>query len=159
MPFSISLISAVVVQLLCQIFKVAYYSARGRRLRIGYLFAAGGMPSGHAAFVTALTVSVGLSSGFRSEAFALAFVFSMIIVYDILRIRSVVQRHSEMLDRIVAAGPAADREGAPGAGLEATRLSSLFALPRRIGHTPAEVAVGVVVGAAFAAAAWRLFAR
>ncbi len=149
MPFSISLISAVVVQLLCQIFKAAYYSIRGRKLLLGYLFAAGGMPSGHAAFVTALTVSLGLSSGLRSDVFAVAFVFSMIIVYDILRIRSVVQRHSEILERLA--------DGRITAGTQAQRRP-LFAMPREIGHTPAEVAVGVGVGAAFAFAARGLLA-
>jgi acid phosphatase family membrane protein YuiD len=139
MPFSTSLISAVVVQLLCQVFKAVYYSVREKRLRLGYLFAAGGMPSGHAAFVTALTVSIGLSAGLRSDAFTIAFVFSVIIIYDILRIRSVVQRHSETLDALGAPAAPAPRR-------------SLFAVPPAIGHTPAEVAVGIAAGAAFSAA-------
>ncbi len=146
MPFSTSLISAVVVQLMCQIFKAAYYSIRQGKLRLGYLFAAGGMPSGHAAFVTALTVSVGLSSGFRSDAFTVAFVFSVIIIYDILRVRSVVQRHSEILEELARQGVAAGRHAA-------TLRPSLFAIPRDIGHTPAEVAVGVAVGGAFSVVA------
>jgi hypothetical protein len=145
MLFSASLISAVVVQLLCQIFKAAYYSVRERKLRLGYLFAAGGMPSGHAAFVTALTVSIGLASGLRSDAFTVAFVFSVIIIYDILRVRSVVQRHSEVLDELVGERAAAGRDAA-------RPQRPLFAIPRHIGHTPAEVAIGVAVGAAFSVA-------
>jgi hypothetical protein len=145
MPFSTSLVSAVVAQLLCQVFKAAYYSIKEGKLRLGYLFAAGGMPSGHAAFVTALTVSVALSNGLRSDAFTVAFVFSVIIIYDILRVRSVVQRHSEILDELARKGAAAWRDAA-------TPRRSLFAIPRDIGHTPAEVAVGVAVGAAFGVA-------
>jgi acid phosphatase family membrane protein YuiD len=63
-PFSVSLAGALAVQVACQLFKVVLYSIREKRLAISYFISAGGMPSAHSAFVTALTVSVGMGSGF-----------------------------------------------------------------------------------------------
>ena len=47
-----SLIVAVSVQLLCQLYKVAYYSIKNSRWEGFRFFSAGGMPSAHSAFVT-----------------------------------------------------------------------------------------------------------
>ena len=79
LPLSVSLVSAVVVQVACQAFKVVFYSIRERRLAFSRFISAGGMPSAHAAFVTSLSVSVGLWNGVRSDVFAVACVFSLII--------------------------------------------------------------------------------
>lgn len=135
LPVSVSLATAVVIQLLCQLFKVVYHSISDRRLEVRWFFSAGGMPSAHTAFVIALSTSIGLNSGFDSEVFAVALVFGAIVVYDILRLRAVVQRHSDILRTL-----AADHG-------ETVRM------PPDVGHTPAEVAAGAVVGAVFALAA------
>ena len=143
MPVSFALMSAVLIQLLCQLFKVVYYSLKNGRLQIRHFFSAGGMPSAHTAFVASLTVSIGLNAGLDSEVFAVAFVFSVIIVYDILRVRATVQRHSEILSALM---------GERGVGRDALRLKGTgFRLQPAIGHTPAEVLVGAVVGASAAA--------
>ncbi len=147
MRVSFSLMSAVLIQLLCQLFKVVYYSIKNGRLQIRHFFSAGGMPSAHTAFVASLTVSIGLNTSLDSEVFTVAFVFSVIIVYDILRVRATVQRHSEILRALI---------GERGAGRDTLRLEgSGLRLEPAIGHTPAEVLVGAVVGAS-AAAAMRL---
>jgi acid phosphatase family membrane protein YuiD len=146
MPLSLSLIAAVAMQLGCQLFKVVFYSLREGRFSFRWFFSAGGMPSAHTAFVTALAVSVGLYRGFSSETFAVAFVFATIVVYDILRVRAAVQAHSEILKTLLAerasgraSGPAPDR--APdGAG-------QVPPLPAPVGHTRAEVLIGFAVGA------------
>jgi acid phosphatase family membrane protein YuiD len=150
MRVSFSLVSAVLIQLLCQLFKVVYYSFKERRLQIHRFFSAGGMPSAHTAFVASLTVSIGLNSGLGSEVFAVAFVFSVITVYDILRVRAAVQRHSEILAVLIA-----DREAVGEGGRDRARLR----LPPAIGHTPAEVGVGAVVGALAAAVTQLAFVR
>jgi acid phosphatase family membrane protein YuiD len=136
-PFSQSLIAAVSIQLGCQLFKVFYYSARQRRFSIRWFFSAGGMPSAHTAFVSALAVSVGLHSGFSSEIFAVAFVFAVIVVYDILRVRAAVQAHSNVLRLLLAerAARAEPSDEAPPA------------LPPDVGHSMAEVVIGFAAGA------------
>jgi acid phosphatase family membrane protein YuiD len=144
MPFSSSLFSAVIVQLLCQLFKVVFYSIKDRRLSFSYFFSAGRMPSAHTAFVTALTVSVGLANGFRSEFFTIAFVFSTIIVYDIVRVRGAVQANSRILAEIV--------EKMPGAEPPMESREEGIEISHMVGHTLGEVIVGFVVGAGLAAA-------
>ena len=135
LPFSISLAGAVAVQVACQLFKVVLYSLRERRLALSYFLSAGGMPSSHSAFVTALTVSVGMGSGFSSDLFAVSCVFSVIIIYDAWRLRGAVEHHARILTNLVARDP----DLAAGA------------INVRIGHSPAQLAAGMAVGGAFAA--------
>lgn len=128
------LITAVAVQVLCQLFKVLYYSIRDGKPSWGYFVSAGGIPSAHSAFVTALSVSIGLRSGFGSDLFAVAFVFSAIVVYDAYRLRGAVEKHAKLLNRLAARFHSDERE----------RLSEM------IGHTLPEIVSGVLVGGIFA---------
>lgn len=121
-----ALITAALVQGTCQVFKLVYYSFRDRRLTLGYLVTAGGMPSAHSAFVSALTGALGVVEGLGSAFFALSFVFSAIVVFDSLRLRAQVQELSERVNRLSAERP----------------LSTM------VGHSMAEVVVGVLVGLA-----------
>ena len=134
----VSLLTAVGVQLACQGFKVVFYSLRERRLALSWFVSAGGMPSAHSAFVSALAVSVGLWSGFASDLFAVATVFSIIIIYDAWRLRGAVEHHARLLAELTAR-----RRGAP-------------AINQRLGHTLPQLAAGIVVGGAAAACVWLL---
>jgi acid phosphatase family membrane protein YuiD len=137
-PLSVSLITAVGVQVACQAFKVVLYSVRERRAAFWWFFSAGGMPSAHSAFVTALTVSVGLGSGFGSDVFAVACVFSVIIIYDSFRLRGAVQHHAKALKKLS----------------RANRNLKLGPFNENIGHSLAEIAAGIAAGGALAAAAY-----
>ena len=140
MPFSRSFIVAVAVQLASQLFKVVFYSFRQRRFRPDYFISTGGMPSAHTAFVSALTVSLGLHHGFASEFFTVAFVFSAIVVYDLVRVRGAVHAHSRILAVL----------------LEKARLRQEVVLPHLVSHTLPEILAGLAVGGAAAAAAYYL---
>ena len=140
MPFSSSLVVAVAVQLLSQLFKVVFYSLKQRRLRLNYFISTGGMPSAHTAFVSALTVSLGLHHGFASEFFTVAFVFSVIMVYDLVRVRGAVHAHSRILAML----------------LEQVQLRQKVVLPHLVSHSLPEIIAGLVVGCAAAAAAYYL---
>jgi hypothetical protein len=132
--FPIILASSVVVQIACQAFKVLLYSVRDRKLRLSYFISAGGMPSAHSAFVTALTVSVGLWNGLGSDLLAVSAVFSLIIIYDAFRLRGTVQHHAQVLKKLLSRHPEVD------AG-EITEM---------VGHSLGEIAAGILVGGAFA---------
>ena len=133
-----ALIVALVAQFGCQLIKVGYYGIARGRFELRWLSSAGGMPSAHTAFVVALTVFVGLRSGFGSEIFAVSAVFASIVVYDAYRLRGTVERHARVLQALVAAHP----------DVEAEELHDM------VGHTIPEIAVGIVAGAAVAVAAW-----
>ena len=138
LPLSLSLIVSVAVQVLCQVYKVVYYSLRTRRLALSWLVSAGGMPSAHSAFVSTLAVSVGLWAGFATDLFAVACVFSIIIIYDSLRLRGAVQHHARILFQLVSRHPDVD------AGT--INLS--------LGHSVPEILAGIVVGGVGALFAW-----
>jgi acid phosphatase family membrane protein YuiD len=140
MPFSRSLVVAVSVQLVSQLFKVVFYSLKERRFRPDYFISTGGMPSAHTAFVTALTVSLGLYHGFASEFFAVAFVFSAIIIYDLVRVRGAVHAHSRILAKL----------------MEQIQLRPQVALPHLVAHTLPEIIAGLLAGAAAAIAVYCL---
>jgi acid phosphatase family membrane protein YuiD len=139
-PFSVSLLCALAVQVACQLFKVVFYSIRERRPALVYFISAGGMPSAHSAFVTALSVSVGLWSGFGSDVFAVAAVFSIIIIYDSWRLRGAVAHQARVLTKLVERHPDLD------AGVINTRL----------GHSLPEIAAGIAAGGGVSALAYLL---
>lgn len=127
---SAPLLVAVVVQVGCQIFKVIMNSTRTRTLAWGRLFAAGGMPSSHTAFVATLTTAIGLRAGVASDLFAVACAFSVIIIFDAIRVRGAIQINSEALRQMIAPMPEASRPETS----------------HDVGHSIPEVAVGLLVG-------------
>lgn len=128
MKIPLSLLTALLVQQLCQLIKFAVYSLRDRRLSPGYLTSSGGMPSAHSAFVTSLAVSVGMRAGFGSEVFSVALVLAFIVIHDALRVRGALQR---LILIVKADHPDPDHEAA--------------ILPATIGHSAGEVVAGVVL--------------
>ncbi len=148
MALPVALIAAVATQILCQLYKVAHYSIRDRRLSFKYFFSAGGMPSAHSAFVTSLAVAVAIHSGVDSEVFAAVAVFGFIVMYDAYRLRGTVEKQSKIIKRLLAQRP--DAAGGD---------TSVDDLPEMLGHTPQEIAVGVLVGAVLGAGFTLLLAR
>ena len=136
----LGLLTAIAVQCACQAFKVVFYSIRERRLALSWFVSAGGMPSAHSAFVTALTVWLGLWDGFGSGVFAVACVFSIITIYDALRLRGAVEHHARILRSLAAKHPDVPT------GVITTRL----------GHTFAEIVAGICAGGGLAVLAWLL---
>ena len=136
MQLPIALIAAIVTQLLCQLFKVFYYSARTGVFSFKYFVTSGGMPSSHSAFVTALGVALAIHNGVASDAFAVAVVFGFIVMHDAYRLRGTVEKQSRLLKLILTDRPAETAE-----------------LPEMLGHTPLEIAIGVLAGAAVGAGA------
>ena len=134
---SASLLVAVAVQLGCQLFKLIITSARTRTLAWHRLFAAGGMPSSHTAFVAALSTAIALRAGVGTELFAIACVFSIITIYDTIRVRGAIQINSDALRQVVAPMPAATRPPAA----------------HDVGHTLVEIGVGLLIGIGCAFAA------
>jgi len=134
----VPLMVALVAQFGCQLFKVAYYGISRGRFDPRWLTSSGGMPSAHAAFVTALAVFVGLRSGFGSDIFAVSAVFASIVVYDAWRLRGTVERHARVLQALLTAHP----------GVSTEELHDM------VGHTLPEIAAGVAAGGAVALAAW-----
>ena len=97
----------------------------------------GGMPSGHTASFTAVTMIIGYISGFNSIIFALAVCNTLIIVYDATNVRYSVGEHGKILNKLIN-----ERNKEEGSKLKKLRVVE--------GHTVAEAAMGFLLGISIA---------
>ena len=128
---------ALLAMLSAQGFKFAWALAKRRRADFTRLVGTGGMPSAHAASVTALSTAVGIGQGWQSPLFGAAAFFSLVIMYDATGIRRAAGMQARILNRMLEEMHDLHK-------LKPERLSEL------LGHTPLEVLVGAVYGALLA---------
>ena len=132
-----ALLAAAVTWLVSQAVKPVLFWLTERRWDWRLLFSSGGMPSSHSAGVSALAVSIGISEGLDSGAFAIALVTAIVVFYDAAGVRRATGIQANILNQMLT-------ELFSGDPIAQTRLLEL------IGHTPFEVVVGAVLGAAIA---------
>lgn len=124
---------ALLVGVLVQGYKGFADYLRTRRWNLRRFVETGGMPSSHAASVSALSTLVGLTAGFRSLLFGVTLYFSLIVMYDAAGLRRAAGRQAAILNRLID-------EHFEHAEADTHRLMTL------LGHTPLEVLVGAVLG-------------
>ncbi|HLD28302.1 MAG TPA: divergent PAP2 family protein [Patescibacteria group bacterium] len=95
----------------------------------------GGMPSSHTAYVSALVMVIGLSQGFNSGVFAVAFVVMIIVMRDAIGFRREIGRNA-IFTNIVAK--------------EIFKKKKAEYLNEQMGHSSAEVLAGFVIGSGLA---------
>ena len=129
------LLAPVVAWTICQAAKVTLTSLRQRRLNLRVLAETGGMPSSHSAIVMGLTATIGKYAGVSSPEFAIALIFSFVVMYDAAGLRRAAGRQAAILNRLV-------EDLVHMRGVQEPVLREL------LGHTPVEVLVGAVIGVA-----------
>ncbi|MGD0707769.1 MAG: divergent PAP2 family protein [Anaerolineaceae bacterium] len=112
----------------------------------GLIFSTGGMPSSHSALVTGTTLAIGLFTGFDTPAFAIAFALSMVVAYDAAGVRRQAGMHAQRINMIL-------NEFFLGHPISEQQLQEV------LGHSPFEVAMGVVVGLIVALVTWMLWPK
>ncbi|MDQ2923262.1 MAG: divergent PAP2 family protein [Candidatus Dormibacteraeota bacterium] len=127
------LLAPLVAWAIAQAAKVILTSMRQRRLNLRVLAETGGMPSSHAAIVMGLTTAVGKYAGVTSAAFAIALIFSFVVMYDAAGLRRAAGRQAAILNRLV-------EDLVHMRGMQEQRLREL------LGHTPIEVVIGALLG-------------
>lgn len=127
------LLPAFVAWAIAQVTKLALTSIRQRGLNLRVLAETGGMPSSHAAIVMGLTSATGRVDGLSSGTFAIALIFSFVVMYDAQGVRRSVGRQAMVLNRLV-------EDMVHMRGIQEDRLREL------LGHTPFEVLVGGTLG-------------
>ena len=132
---NIPLIAAVIACALAQLLKPVFAKLSGHKFTYHQLLSTGGMPSSHTSAVIALTSSIASLYGVENVAFAISFVFSIIVMHDAMNIRmeagkqaKVINEWSEILSKIHENGP-----------FEPTNLKTL------LGHSFAQVVGGIVL--------------
>lgn len=136
--FWVTLYSWVIVQTI----KVIVGIIKERRFNFRWFVGTGGMPSSHAAFVSALSTCIGLSSGFDSALFVVTLAFSIIVIFDAQGVRRASGKQAEVLNKILD-----DIYWRKRIKVE-ERLKEL------LGHAPVEVWAGVVLGVVLSVLLW-----
>jgi uncharacterized protein len=124
---------ALLAWAIAQVLKVGLTSARERRLNLRVLAETGGMPSSHAAIVMGLTAAIGRLNGVSSATFAIALIFSIVVMYDAQGVRRAAGRQAAVLNRLVE-------------DMVSLRPFQEDRLRELLGHTPVEVLVGAALG-------------
>ena len=101
MIFNYVLEAAIIANILAQLIKLPLRLIIKREWRPSIIFSTGGMPSSHAAFVTALATAVGIQEGINSTMFAIAFCFAAVVIYDAMGIRRHAGQHAAMLNQLI----------------------------------------------------------
>jgi acid phosphatase family membrane protein YuiD len=118
---------------LAQFLKVPIHYAVHRRWKFDLWISTGGMPSSHSALVAGITLASGLYAGFDTAAFAIAFALAMVVTYDAAGIRRQAGYHAERINFLVnelfSGHPLSDKN-----------------LKEMLGHTPSQVAAGLILG-------------
>ena len=126
---------AILSWFIAQFLKVVITLLQEHRLDFTKFWASGGMPSSHSSFVMALTGSVGQLYGFDSVYFAIAMVFSFIVMYDAANVRLEAGKQAAVINQIIEV-------------LENTELNPEERLKEILGHTPIQVLAGGILGIA-----------
>lgn len=87
--------------IIAQTIKVALGVFREKRFNFRWFVGTGGMPSSHAAGVSALATSVGVTYGFDSSLFAIALTFTLIVLFDAQGVRLAAGRQAEILNKML----------------------------------------------------------
>ncbi|XP_006659083.3 uncharacterized membrane protein YuiD-like [Oryza brachyantha] len=132
------LVAAVLAGAIAQLIKVFTTWYKENRWDAKQLVGSGGMPSSHSATVVALAVAVGLQEGFGSSLFATAAIFASVVMYDAFGVRLHAGKQAEVLNQIVYELPSEHP------------LAETRPLRELLGHTPAQVFAGGVLGFAVA---------
>lgn len=127
------LIITVLVWIIAQGLKIFLYIVRGRRFSFRWFIGTGGMPSSHAAGVTALATVCGLEYGFQSGMFGLAAIFALVTMFDAQGVRRSTGEQAEILNKVVEDMYWHKR-------IEVGRIREF------VGHTPIQVLVGFILG-------------
>lgn len=118
---------------IAQLMKVVLTLAFERKFDIERFWGSGGFPSSHTSSVVSVTFGIGLELGFDTPLFALALVFSMIVMYDASGVRRAVGKQAAILNNII-------HDISAHKPIEQEQLKEL------IGHTPFEVIGGALLG-------------
>lgn len=116
-----------------QLFKFIYDLVKSKKFNFKRLMQAGGMPSSHSGVVISLTTMIGKNVGINSPLFAVALIFSFIVMYDAAGVRRAAGKQAKLLNKIVET-------------LGLTSLQVSERLVEVLGHTPVQVIVGAAIG-------------
>lgn len=127
------LISTLFIDFFAQALKPIFNYIRIKKWDFTLVFGNGGFPSSHSAAVTALTTRIAMEHGTTSPLFAVAAVFSSIVIFDATGVRQEVGKHSKTLNDLLH-------------NLKMKEQIGFIDLEELIGHSFIEVMGGIILG-------------
>ena len=121
-----------------QLLKILFGYIRERKVNVRYFIETGGMPSSHSSGVASLSTSVGITQGFRSVEFAIAALFSLIVLYEATGLRREAGKQAKAINKLIDTL------------ISDKKQFGHKELHELLGHTPVEVLAGTVMGILFA---------
>ena len=116
-----------------QAFKVIWDLVTLKKFNFKRIVGAGGMPSSHSATTVAITTMIGRGLGISSPEFALALIFTLVVIFDACGVRRETRKQAKILNEIIENPNMSDVE-------VNEKLVEL------VGHTPKQVLVGSIIG-------------
>ncbi len=129
------LMIVLITMLFTQIIKGTLYCCLSRHFSFSRFFGDGGMPSAHAATVSSLCTSCGIICGLGSTEFAICVVLTLIVCRDAIGVRLETGKQASVINDIVEVLTVLGSKELPDEKLK-----------EFVGHTPAQVIVGLLVG-------------
>ncbi len=129
-----------------QVLKTIIHAIVNKKFDITRLFGDGGMPSGHSATVTSLAACVGLVKGLDSVEFAIAGIVAVVVCHDARGVRLETGKQSTILNEMQKTLKLLTSQELPEVKLK-----------EFVGHTPTQVAAGIIMGIVNAIIVYNLF--
>ena len=122
---------------IAQVLKTIIHAAIYKKLEWERLFGDGGMPSGHSATVTSVATMSALACGLGSFEFAIAAILAIIVCHDAMGVRRETGKQAVIIIEMIELMEALTKKDLP-----ETKLKEF------VGHTPMQVAAGIIIGIA-----------
>ncbi len=133
--------AVIIAWFIAQVSKLFTELIRTGRIDMRLMMSPGGMPSSHSSSVTAAMLGVGLFEGFDTPLFGLAFVITMIVLYDAAGVRRQAGIQAHKINQII-------NELLQGHPLSQKQLQEV------LGHTPLQVFMGFLLGIGVSLVVW-----
>jgi acid phosphatase family membrane protein YuiD len=138
-----ALLTALATVGLTQFVKIPIAQMQTGRWDWSQMFKTGGMPSSHSAGVASLATYIGLKKGLSTVPFALATMLSLIVMYDAMGIRRQAGNIATEVNALEEKVVQLVEQNLPFRQLEGQAKDPL---EERLGHLPAEVLAGAMLG-------------
>lgn len=142
-PFIVTGISS---WMLAQITKCILYCAINKKFDLRRLFGAGGMPSSHSATVSSVAIISALHYGVGSFEFAISLILAFIVCHDAMGVRRETGKQAVLIKALTESLK----------DLTSKKFPEIK-LKDFVGHTPLQVAIGILLGIANAIVMFFIF--
>jgi acid phosphatase family membrane protein YuiD len=129
------LICGAIGWLSAQVLKTIVHAIVNKGIDWSRLLGDGGMPSGHSATVTSMAVRAGIIYGMSSFQFAITAMLAIIVMHDAMGVRLETGKQSKVIKELAAILETMGKD-----------VSDEEKLKEFVGHTPAQVVAGAILG-------------